>query len=242
MLFTLSLYVQNLLGFDALQAGLRFLPLSLLAFVGAPIAGRLSDKIGPKWILVAGMTFVCVGTLLMARLGGASQPAQWVVLLPGFIVAGIGSGMVNPPLSVIAMGTTDPMRAGMASGVANTCRQTGMAFGIALLGAFLSHRYNLLISTKVSTLNLHGLPSTVRQSIVTGLQKAGPIPASLGLHGDASQPNPYAHSPLFPSLQEAARSAFLGATQDVVWLGGAMLVIGVVATVVLVRHRDIRAH
>lgn len=242
LLFTLSLYVQNLLGFDALQAGLRFLPLSLLAFIGAPIAGRLSDKIGPKWILAVGMVCVCVGTYLMTRLGGASQPQAWTVLLPGFIVAGIGSGMVNPPMSVIAMGVVEPRKSGMASGTANTCRQTGMAFGIALLGAFLSNRYSSLISAKVAALHNAQLTGAMRHEIVSGLQQAGPIPGSLGLTDLGGKANSYAHSPLFPTLQHAARAAFLSATQDVVVLAGSMLVLGVLAAVLLVRPRDIHGH
>ncbi len=240
LFFYLSLYMQNLLGFDPLQAGLRFLPLSLLVFVGAPIAGRMTDKVGPKWILVVGMGFVCGGVFLMSRLGGASEPAEWIVLLPGLIVAGIGNGMVNPPISSIALGTVDHTRAGMASGANNVCRQIGMAFGIAFLGALLSHRYNVLIAHKVAAIHSPYLTEPIRNGIVSGLQQAGPIAASLGLKGDGVHANPYAHLPLFPTLQSAAQSAFLGASADIVLVAGSLLAVGLIASLLLITRRDMR--
>lgn len=242
LFFYLSLYLQNLLGFDALGAGLRLLPLSLLVLVGAPLAGRLTDRVGAKWMMFIGMSFCCAGVLLMTRLGGASEPNQWIVLLPGLILSGIGIGIVNPPMSAVAMGTAEPRLAGMASGANNLCRQVGTAFGIALLGALLNQRYNTLIAAKISALHLAGLGSSVRRSIISGIQQAGPMAGSLGLKGSSGQTNPYIHSPLFPSLQTAAKGAFLSSTADVVWLAGGMLLIGCISVLLLVRRKDIRTH
>lgn len=72
LLYYLSIYMQNYLGFSALQAGLRFLPLSALVLVGAPLAGRFTDRIGAKWILALGMAFLVAGVGWMARLGHAT--------------------------------------------------------------------------------------------------------------------------------------------------------------------------
>ena len=128
----LTLYLQNGLKLSPLQTGLRFLPLSLLSFVVAPIAGRLSSRVPVRLIFAAGMSLVGASLLLMH---GVTHSSSWTTLLPGFIVGGIGIGLVNAPLAVTAVGVVEPRRAGMASGTNNTFRQVGLATGVAALGA-----------------------------------------------------------------------------------------------------------
>jgi predicted MFS family arabinose efflux permease len=134
----LTLYLQNYLHYSPLQAGLRFLPLSLLSFVAAPIAGRLSARMPIRILFGVGMSLVGVALLLMH---GVSAGSRWTTLLPGFIVGGIGVGMVNAPLAATAVGVVEPRRAGMASGINNTFRQVGIATGIAGLGAIFQTRH-----------------------------------------------------------------------------------------------------
>lgn len=239
LIFYLSIYMQNYLGFSALGAGMRFLPLSALVFIGAPIAGRFTDRIGPKWILGVGLVFIVAGVTLMTRLGHATVPSRWTVLLPGLILAGIGNGMVNPPISTLAMGTVQPRQIGMASGTSNVARQTGIAFGIAALAAFLANRYNHLTKKAVLGLNVPSLPHAVRLDIIHLIKAAGPIAGSLGLKGT---PPKYTHSPIFPRIAAIARHAFLLGTRDTVWLAVGFLAVGLVATLTLVRHRDMVHH
>jgi EmrB/QacA subfamily drug resistance transporter len=137
----LTLYLQNRLHLSPLQTGLRFLPLSLLAFVTAPIAGRLSTRIPVRFLLSGGMTLIGVSLLLMH---GITASSGWTTLLPGFIVGGIGIGMVNAPLASTAVSVVEPRRAGMASGINNTFRQVGIATGIAGLGAIFQSKGNFL--------------------------------------------------------------------------------------------------
>jgi EmrB/QacA subfamily drug resistance transporter len=128
----LTLYLQNVLGLSPIGAGLRFLPLSLVSFFIAPIAGRLSAALPVRLLLGVGLGLVGVALLLMH---GVTSSSHWTTLLPGFIVAGVGVGLVNPPLASTAVSVVPPQRAGMASGVNNTFRQVGIATGIAGLGA-----------------------------------------------------------------------------------------------------------
>ena len=128
MFLYITLYLQNILGFGPLKAGLTLLPITLLAFFVAPVAGRLSARIQARIFLSVGMLFVSVGLLLMAHVGADST---WNVLLAGFVVAGIGIGMINPPLSSAAIGVVGPEKSGMASGISSTFRQVGIATGIA---------------------------------------------------------------------------------------------------------------
>jgi EmrB/QacA subfamily drug resistance transporter len=128
----LTLYLQNGLKLSPLQTGLRFLPLSLLSFVAAPIAGRLSSRIPIRFLFAIGMSLVGASLLLMH---GVTHSSHWTTLLAGFVAGGIGIGLVNAPLAVTAVGVVEPRRAGMASGANNTFRQIGIATGVAALGA-----------------------------------------------------------------------------------------------------------
>jgi len=132
----LTLYLQNVLGLSPIQAGLRFLPLSLISFFVAPLSGRLSGTIPIRVLLGVGLALNGVALLLMH---GVTPSSHWTTLLAGFIVSGIGIGMVNPPLATTAVSVVPPQRAGMAAGANNTFRQVGIATGIAGLGAFFQH-------------------------------------------------------------------------------------------------------
>ncbi len=132
MFLYLTLYIQLALGFAPLDAGLRFLPVTLLSFLVAPVAGRLSERMPVRFLLGGGLTLVGAGLLLMR---GIDAQSEWTALLPGFLLAGAGIGMVNPPLASTAIGVVDGRRSGMASGINSTFRQVGIATGIAGLGA-----------------------------------------------------------------------------------------------------------
>jgi EmrB/QacA subfamily drug resistance transporter len=132
-----TLYLQNVLGLSPLQTGLRFLPLSLLSFVAAPIAGRLSARIPVRFLLGGGLGLCALSLWLMS---GLTLHSHWTHLLPGFLIGGIGIGMVNAPLASTAVSTVRQERAGMASGINNTFRQLGIATGIAGLGAIFASR------------------------------------------------------------------------------------------------------
>jgi len=133
----LTLYLQDELHLSPIQTGVRFLPLSLLSFVTAPIAGRLSTRVPVRFLLSGGMALVGLSLLLMH---GVTPSSGWTTLLPGFILGGIGIGLVNAPLASTAIGVVEPRRAGMASGINNTFRQVGIATGIAGLGAIFQSR------------------------------------------------------------------------------------------------------
>jgi EmrB/QacA subfamily drug resistance transporter len=132
MFLYITLYIQNGLGYSPLQAGLRFLPLSLLSFFVAPLAGRLSARVPIRALIGGGMVLVGAALLLMRGLDAGSD---WTALLAGFCVAGIGVALVNAPLASTAVSVVPPQRAGMGSGINSTFRQVGIATGTAGLGA-----------------------------------------------------------------------------------------------------------
>jgi len=151
----LTLYLQNTLSHSPLETGVRFLPMTVVSFFAAPLAGRLQSRVPMRWLFFTGMTLVGVGLLLMRNVGPTTG---WTALLAGFIVAGAGIGITNPSIATTAVGVVEPRRSGMASGINNTFRQVGIATGIAGLGALFEH----LISSRFSA---PGVPS---QALASG--------------------------------------------------------------------------
>jgi EmrB/QacA subfamily drug resistance transporter len=137
MFLYLTLYLQDVLRLSPLQTGVRFLPLSLVSFVAAPLAGRLSARVPIRLLLGGGLALCALSLWLMS---GITINSSWTTLLAGFIVGGIGIGFVNAPLATTAVSTVRVERAGMASGLNNTFRQLGIATGIAALGAIFQNK------------------------------------------------------------------------------------------------------
>jgi len=132
----LVIYMQAGLGLSAIEIGVRFLVLSGPIFITAAIAGRLTEKVPIRFLIGPG--FLCVGiSQLLMR--GLVPGGDWTHFIPGFLVAGIGAGLINVPLASTAVGVVEPARAGMASGINSTFRQVGIATGVAALGAIFSH-------------------------------------------------------------------------------------------------------
>jgi EmrB/QacA subfamily drug resistance transporter len=134
MFFFLTLYMQNVLGYSPLQAGIRFLPTTLMVIVVAPIAGRLTDTIGPRPLIAAGLVLVA------ASLGWQSfltPTSGFDFLLPGFVLMGVGIALVMSPMSTAAMNAVDQTKAGVASGILSMSRMVGGTLGVAVLGTFI---------------------------------------------------------------------------------------------------------
>ena len=132
----LVIYMQAGLGLSAIEIGVRFLVLSGPIFVTAAIAGRLTEKVPLRFLIGPG--FLCVG-IAQLLMRGLQPGGDWTHFIPGFLVAGIGAGLINVPLASTAVGVVEPARAGMASGINSTLRQVGIATGVAALGAIFSH-------------------------------------------------------------------------------------------------------
>jgi predicted MFS family arabinose efflux permease len=171
MISYLSLYVQNTLGYSPIQAGLRFLPLSLASFAVALLTGRLIGKVAMRVLLGVAMAAAAAGLASMAHLTATST---WLVLLPGLILAGIGLGITSTSLASAALAAVEPARAGMAAGLTNTLRQVGTATGVAVIGA--------LYASRVTTATLHALAG---QPAPPGA--AGPAPGGLSVRSASAE-------------------------------------------------------
>jgi EmrB/QacA subfamily drug resistance transporter len=175
-----TIYLQSVLGFSALKAGLTMAPSSLISVFIAPLAGRWTDRIGGKYILITGLTLFAVGMGWMFLI--AKTSSSWVVFLPALLVAGVGMGCTFAPLTTTAMRNVEPRMAGAASGVLNTVRQVGTVIGTAAVGALLQNRLVAAWASQAST-RARGLPPAVRGQFVAGFRDA----AKSGLQVGAGQ-------------------------------------------------------
>jgi EmrB/QacA subfamily drug resistance transporter len=154
----LVIFLQSVLGLDAFHAGLAIAPMSLVSMFLAPVAGRMSDRFGGKYILFAGLTLFATG---MGVVLASSHPDSTPVdLLPGLIVAGVGLGMTFAPLQTVAMHDIEPRMAGAASGLINTTRQLGALIGSAAVGALLQNQLAIKLAA-AATAHAGQLPPQV---------------------------------------------------------------------------------
>jgi EmrB/QacA subfamily drug resistance transporter len=164
-----TIYLQSVLGFTALKAGLTIAPASLVSMFVAPAAGRMSDRIGGKYILICGLTLFAAGMAWVAAI--ATVGSVWYDFLPCLALAGIGIGCTFAPMTTVAMRDIRPQMAGAASGVLNTTRQVGAVIGSSAVGALLENRLVTTLTSQASR-RTAGLPAAARQQIVAGFRSA----------------------------------------------------------------------
>ncbi|HAX25184.1 MAG TPA: DHA2 family efflux MFS transporter permease subunit [Thermomicrobiales bacterium] len=150
--FPMTLFLQGVLGYSPIRAGLTMMPTSLMIMVIAPMSGRLSDRIGARWILTGGLTLISVGILLI--IASIDTSTTWQSLLPALIVTGAGMGMTFAPMTAAAMREVPTRIAGSASGILNTTRNVGQVMGIAVLGSLLQSWVGIYASKRLDTLPL----------------------------------------------------------------------------------------
>ena len=139
--FFVSLYVQGILGYSPVQAGALFLPMTVLIMLVAPVAGKYSDRIGSRWLIVAGMLLLATHLLLLSNLDVDST--FWNIL-PALILGGFGMSLTMTPATAAAIGSVPVTKAGIGSGVLNTFRQVGGALGIAVMGAIVAAQIDVV--------------------------------------------------------------------------------------------------
>jgi EmrB/QacA subfamily drug resistance transporter len=158
--FFLALYMQDILGYSPLEAGVRFLPSTLMIVGIAPVAGRLADRFGPRWLIAGGLTIVAAS---LFSFSGIAVDSGYLELLPGFMLLGIGVAMTMSPMTSAAMNAVPVQKAGIASGVLSMFRMVGGSLGIAVTGAI----FQGLVSSRLSDLLAGSGVSAARQSRIS---------------------------------------------------------------------------
>ncbi len=163
--FFVSLYMQNVLGFSAVEAGAAFLPMTILVILVAPQAGRLSDRWGSRGLMALGMLLVALQLLYFSQLD--ADTTFWT-LLPALVLGGVGMAMTMTPSAAAATRAVPVDKAGVGAAVLNAFRQVGGSLGIALMGA--------IMAAQLAT------PPTV-ESFMRGFERALLVAAGIALAG-----------------------------------------------------------
>jgi EmrB/QacA subfamily drug resistance transporter len=226
MFLYLTLYMQTVLGYSPFQTGVRFLPLTMLAFFAAPIAGKLTVRVRARLLMGLGLLLVSLACELMSHVQATSS---WLVLLPGFLVGGIGVGITNPVLASASVSVVPPERSGMSTGAASTFRQVGIATGIAGLGAVFVHQIKPAVVSSLQSspvgraVLVHG-GSQFGTDVATGSvrQAAAAIPSEAGRH----------------ALLTAYQTGFVSTFDHLMGISAVVAMVGAVGTLILVRQKD----
>jgi MFS family permease len=219
MFLYLTIYMQGVLDYSPLEAGLRFLPLTVLGFIVAPISGALSNRIPIRVLLGTGLAVVGIGLLLM---NGVSPDSGWTTLLFGFLVAGIGIGITNPGIGQAAIAVVPVEKSGMGSGINTTFRQVGIATGVAGLGAVFQSR----VDSKLSELLPHA-PSGLGEIVASGGSRAA---------GAVTPPR------IRPEVVHAADVAFVSGFNEIILIAAILSFVGAALGFALVRSSDFVQH
>jgi EmrB/QacA subfamily drug resistance transporter len=219
----LTLYLQSYLGYSPLEAGLRYLPITIASFVAAPIAGALLSRVPARVMMSLGLAGGGVGLLLMSGIGAGDE---WTTLLGGFLVAGAGVGLLNPVIADVAVSVVPKEQSGMAAGINDTFRQVGVAVGIAVWGAIFVGRG----ADKVAELTA-GTPAAIGERPRQLVEAA----SSGNLDQALSGVPPTARE----QVSHAAGQGFLTGLNDVLALGGLLALAGAVLALWLVRESEI---
>lgn len=221
MFLYLVIYLQDDLGYSALGTGVRLLLVSGISLVVSAVAGRLSERLPARWLIGPGLLLVGVALVLMS---GLDAHSDWTHLIAGFVLAGIGSGLVNPPLASTAVGVVPPAQAGMASGANSTLRQIGVAVGIAVYGTTFASRLQSGLSH-----HLAGSPDLAhRTSTITAAVTSGQTDQLFATTPVAAR----------GELAEAIRAAFTSGLNDLLYISGALALAGGVLGLLLIRSKD----
>src|SRR3954452_9972844 len=212
--FFMALYMQNILGYTALQAGVRFLPSTLMIIIIAPIAGRLADRIGPKPLIMAGLSLLAASLFLQSQI---TVDSGYGTLLPAFVLLGIGIALTMSPMSTAAMNAVDVNKAGVASGVLSMGRMVGGSLGVAVTGALFQGRF----SDRLSELMAGGASKATSDKLFEAVSSGQSSKIGHGAHADRMIG--YAHD------------AFIHALAGSMRLSLAVVVVGLVLAAVLMR-------
>jgi EmrB/QacA subfamily drug resistance transporter len=239
MFLPLTIYLQSVLGYSALKSGLVMAPMSVISMFVAPFAGRLSDRIGGKFILMGGLTLYGLGMAWIVLI--AEPTTNWPAFWPALIVSGLGVGCVFAPMATEAMRGIEPRMAGAASGVYNTIRQIGSVVGSAAMGAVLQNQLASSLQHE-ATVRAGQLPPQARGPFLAGFKNAatGGIEVGAGQSGAAQNVPQNLPKEVADQISQAAKAVFdhgfVAAMKPTMALPIVVVLVGALSCLVMKRH------
>jgi EmrB/QacA subfamily drug resistance transporter len=221
--FLATQYLQSVLGFSPLEAGIRMLPMPLTMLVVAPLSPRIVERVGTKLVVGTGLTLAAIGTALLSLL-----PVEngYPVVVGAMMIMAAGMGLVMAPATESIMGSLPPAKAGVGSAMNDTTRQMGGALGVAIIGSVLASSYRPGVTSALNAVDAPQQVIDVAQESITG-----------AMHAAAQLP-----APLGDAVAAAASSEFVTAMHGAVLVGAVVLLIaaGIVFKWLPARAGDVR--
>jgi EmrB/QacA subfamily drug resistance transporter len=217
--FFLVLFLQQVAGYDALQAGLALLPLTLVMFLLSKRAGRLADRYGPRFFMGFGPLVAAAGIALLTRLDATVD--YWTDVLPALVIFSLGLSMTVAPLTATVLSDADESNAGIASGINNAIARVASLVAVAALGAVVSASFGATIDSKLAGDRL----SPAAQRAVTEAKRQTLVRA------DVSGVPPRERAEVATAVEDASVHAFrlgLGLSAALVAAGGVLGLAGIV--------------
>lgn len=215
-MFFLTQYLQFLLGYTPLQAGIRTLPIAAVISIVAPITGALVQKLGNKVLVAAGMTVAATGLFLLSRTGVGSG---YFDLLPSLIVLVLGMAMTMTPATESIMGSLPKEKAGIGSAMNDTTRQIGGALGVAVLGSIFSSAYTAGFGSSLAQ-----LPAQAAVQVQSSVGGALAVASAIG-------------GPAGKSLTQIATASFINAMDRSFFIGALVALTGAFVALVWLPNR-----
>lgn len=214
IILSLPIWLQNVLGYSALQTGLLLLPLAAGSFAASGFAGAFGNKIKPVTIVRVGIGLEIIGVALLGVMISSNTP--WGTFVPFLFIYGLGVGLATAQLTGVVLKDISPLKSGQASGTQSTARQVGSALGIAILGTVLFSTATVQLDNSLKDQNL---PQAVRDKTVTAVVESSGAYISVLQKDPANQ-----------AVAEAAREAFSNGTKYSAYFAAGFLTLGLIAT------------
>jgi EmrB/QacA subfamily drug resistance transporter len=223
LLFYLTVWFQSILGYSPIQAGLRLVVFTGAGLSVAPIAGAISEKRSPRITLTFGLLLIAAGSFSMSFV--LESDSAWTAIIPGMLLGGWGTGIINPIMAAASLGVVPPSQGGIASGINNTFREAGQTAGIAVLGTLLFHTVGTKMESSLALTPLSAKASELGDAVAGGLTQRAAATLPEGLRAQ---------------FLDAAQVSYVAGLQQIFIVSGAVALIGAISTVVLVRKEDLK--
>ena len=223
LLFYLTVWFQSILGYSPIEAGLRLVVFTGAGLSVAPIAGAISEKRSPRITLTFGLLLIAAGSFQMAF--SLESDSLWTAIIPGMLLGGWGTGIINPIMAAASLGVVPPSQGGIASGTNNTFREAGQTAGIAVLGTLLAATVRTEMESSLAGTALSERAPELGEAVAGGLTQsvAAALPEELRMQ-----------------FMQAAEVSYVAGLQQIFIVSGAVALIGAISTVVLVRKEDLQ--
>jgi predicted MFS family arabinose efflux permease len=223
LLFFLTVWFQSILADSPIGAGLRLVVFTGAGLSVAPIAGAISERVSPRITLTFGLMIIGAGSLFMTAVLKSNSP--WTAIIPGMLLGGWGTGIINPTMAAASLGVVPPSRSGIASGINSTAREAGQTAGIAVLGTVLQHVVSVHVHSSFAGSALSAKATAIANAISAGgtQQVAATVPAAARA-----------------SLLHAAHVGYVAGLRSIFIVSGAVALAGAISTILLCRGADLK--